>query len=118
MSITIRTAASPARVSTYLQDNQTNPQAAALADGGYVVVWTSHSQTGQHGQGDIYSQRYDAAGAAIGVETLVNTVLDGTQGTPIAAWNWDRLLGQQGTGRNWRTVQRLADLATAVTRPG
>jgi uncharacterized protein (DUF1697 family) len=36
---------------------------------------------------------------------------DGTQGTPIASWNWDRLLGRPGTGRNWRTVERLAELA-------
>jgi uncharacterized protein (DUF1697 family) len=36
---------------------------------------------------------------------------DGISGTPIAAWNWDRLLGEPGTARNWRTVERLAELA-------
>jgi uncharacterized protein (DUF1697 family) len=42
---------------------------------------------------------------------------DGIQGTPIASWNWDRLLGEPGTARNWRTVGRLAELAEEVTRP-
>jgi uncharacterized protein (DUF1697 family) len=36
---------------------------------------------------------------------------DGIQGTPMASWNWDRLLGEPGTARNWRTVTRLAELA-------
>ena len=36
---------------------------------------------------------------------------DGIQGTPIASWNWDRLIGEPGTTRNWRTVVRLAELA-------
>ena len=36
---------------------------------------------------------------------------DGIQGTPIASWNWDKLLGEPGTARNWRTVAKLAELA-------
>lgn len=36
---------------------------------------------------------------------------DGMANTPIAAWKWDRLLGVAGTGRNWNTVTRLAELA-------
>jgi uncharacterized protein (DUF1697 family) len=36
---------------------------------------------------------------------------DGIQGTPIASWDWDRLLGELGTNRNWRTVTKLAELA-------
>lgn len=36
---------------------------------------------------------------------------DGIASTPIAAWKWDRLLGVAGTGRNWNTVTRLAELA-------
>jgi uncharacterized protein (DUF1697 family) len=36
---------------------------------------------------------------------------DGIQQTPIASWNWDKLLGEPGTGRNWRTVEKLAELA-------
>jgi uncharacterized protein (DUF1697 family) len=29
---------------------------------------------------------------------------------PLAKWNWDRLLGVPGTGRNWNTVEALAGL--------
>ena len=31
--------------------------------------------------------------------------------TRQASWNWDKLLGEPGTGRNWRTVEKLAELA-------
>jgi len=36
---------------------------------------------------------------------------DGIAGTPLAAWKWDSLLGRPGTGRNWNTVRKLAELA-------
>lgn len=36
---------------------------------------------------------------------------DGIQGTPLASWKWDRLLGRPGTSRNWNTVVRLVELA-------
>jgi uncharacterized protein (DUF1697 family) len=35
---------------------------------------------------------------------------DGIANTPLAAWKWDRLLGVEGTGRNWNTVTKLAEL--------
>ncbi len=38
---------------------------------------------------------------------------DGIQHTPIASWNWERLLGVPGTARNWNTVRRLAELSAA-----
>jgi uncharacterized protein (DUF1697 family) len=36
---------------------------------------------------------------------------DGIANTPLASWKWDRLLGVAGTGRNWNTVTKLAELA-------
>ena len=36
---------------------------------------------------------------------------DGIANTPLAAWKWDRLLGVSGTGRNWNTVTKLAEMA-------
>ncbi|MCW2636204.1 MAG: uncharacterized protein JWQ99_2571 [Blastococcus sp.] len=36
---------------------------------------------------------------------------DGISNTPLGSWKWDRLLGVAGTGRNWNTVLRLAELA-------
>jgi uncharacterized protein (DUF1697 family) len=36
----------------------------------------------------------------------------GIANTPLAAWKWDKLLGVAGTGRNWNTVAKLAELAS------
>ena len=36
---------------------------------------------------------------------------DGIQGTPLAWWKWDDLLGRPGTARNWNTVEKLLELA-------
>jgi uncharacterized protein (DUF1697 family) len=35
----------------------------------------------------------------------------GIQGTPLASWKWDDLLGRPGTARNWNTVTKLAALS-------
>ena len=45
---------------------------AALADGGFVVTWTSDGQDGS-GYG-IYGQRYAADGTAVGSEFRVNQI--------------------------------------------
>ena len=36
---------------------------------------------------------------------------DGFSNSPMGAWKWGRLLGVEGTNRNWNTVTRLAELA-------
>ncbi|WP_159690023.1 PKD domain-containing protein [Cognatazoarcus halotolerans] len=60
-------------VNSTVSGNQTDPSIAALADGGFVITWQDNS--GADGSGDgIFSQRYDAAGEAVGAETLVTTV--------------------------------------------
>jgi len=53
---------------------------AALADGGYVVVWESQGQDGD--QNGIYAQRYDAAGDRVGGEVLVNATTVDDQDNP------------------------------------
>lgn len=50
--------------------DQLDPAIAALADGGYIVSWRSLNPDGSYG---LYTQRYDASGAAVGGETLVGT---------------------------------------------
>ncbi|SDP22960.1 Uncharacterized conserved protein, DUF1697 family [Klenkia soli] len=37
----------------------------------------------------------------------------GVLDTPVGGWRWDRLLGVPGTGRNWTTVTRVAELSAA-----
>jgi len=71
------------RVNTTLPDHQLNPAIAALAGGGFVVVWQSNAQDGS--DYGIYAQRYDAAGVPQGSETRVNTVTAGSQINPAVA---------------------------------
>src|SRR5512143_3986766 len=68
---------------TTTERDQAYPQIAALKDGGYVVTWQSDNQDGS--VWGIYAQRYDASGAKVGGETLVNTTTAGTQVNPHVA---------------------------------
>ncbi|ESQ91768.1 hypothetical protein ABAC460_05360 [Asticcacaulis sp. AC460] len=64
-------------VNTTTANNQRNPGAASLSNGGYVVTWES---SGTDGSGfGIYAQRYNASGVAQGSETRVNTYTSGDQ---------------------------------------
>ena len=68
-------------VNTEASNDQTETDVASLADGGFVVAWTS---TAQDGDADgVYFQRYDAAGNAIGPETPVNTTTANDQDDPV-----------------------------------
>lgn len=67
----------PVLVNTTTVGVQAMPSIAALADGGYVIVWYAVDAGGW--EGDTYSQRFDSAGAKVGGETLVNTTTAGQQ---------------------------------------
>lgn len=54
---------------------QSQPDAAALPDGGYVVTWVVAL--------DVYAQRYAADSAALGGSTLVNTTTASEQRSPV-----------------------------------
>ncbi|CAN7188616.1 calcium-binding protein [Rhizobium sp. LjRoot254] len=57
-------------VNSYTTFSQSEPSIAALSGGGWVVTWHSY----KIGSGeDIYQQRYNEAGAAVGSETRVNS---------------------------------------------
>jgi len=60
-------------------------QGAAVArdaGGDYVVVWSSTTATES---AEVYFQRFDAKGAALGEETVVNTTAAGSQAAPAVA---------------------------------
>jgi RTX calcium-binding nonapeptide repeat (4 copies) len=68
------------RINTFTTGNQSDPAISALADGGFVVTWTS---TGEDGNGDgVYAQRYNAVGVAQGTEFCVNTFTSSNQHEP------------------------------------
>ncbi len=60
------------RVNTYTVGDQSAPSIAALAGGGFAVVWNSGGQRGD-GTWDIYAQAYGADGRPVGGEAVVNT---------------------------------------------
>jgi len=59
------------------------PTATGLANGGYIVTW--ESRTAIPGQTDVHAQRFDAAGARMGDEIVVNTFTESGQGSPSVA---------------------------------
>ncbi len=91
------------RVNTYTIGDQSDPSAASLVDGGWVVIWQS---SGQDGDGlGIYGQRYGADGNVIDGEFQVNTYTVGDQKNPSiiglsdGGWvvSWDSF-DQDGSG--------------------
>jgi Ca2+-binding RTX toxin-like protein len=86
-------------VNTTTTSAQYIPKTTALADGGHVVTWIDYSS----GSADVVLQRYDATGAALGGEVLVNSFTSGNQertvvtalrgGGYVLAWSSD---GQDG----------------------
>ena len=73
------------RVNTSTANNQSQSAIALLADGSYVVTWSS----GHTGQYAIYSQHYAADGSLIGGETRINTT---------TAFNIDPAIAALGDG--------------------
>ncbi len=69
------------RVNSTTAHDQFVPTVTALSDGGYVVSWMS-ALDDEFRDFDVYAQRYDAAGAAVGGETLVNTTTASRQLSP------------------------------------
>ncbi|PZU88456.1 MAG: hypothetical protein DI527_17245 [Chelatococcus sp.] len=70
----------PFRVNLATAGLQGRPDIAALADGGFVVVWTDASGQGGDASGtSIKARSFDAAGAGDAAETLVNNATAGSQ---------------------------------------
>lgn len=65
-----------ARVNTTTLGNQEEARVAALADGGYIVVWNGNGVGDADG---IFAQRFNASGAKVGGETRINTTTSGNQ---------------------------------------
>ena len=71
------------QVNTTTADKQEVPSVAALADGGFVIVWESDNQDGD--RGGIYAQRYDSTSSAVGAEFQINTTTADEQTDPSVA---------------------------------
>ena len=65
------------RVNTHTASNQDESSITTLADGSYVVSWTSYNQDGN--SDGIFMQKFDSNGDKIGSETSVNTYYSSNQ---------------------------------------
>ncbi|MCP5224097.1 MAG: cadherin-like domain-containing protein [Thauera sp.] len=72
------------QINTYTPYYQYEPSIAALADGGFVVAWTSYYQDGGSTTG-VFAQRYDADGTPVGDEFRVNTTTNANEEQPSVA---------------------------------
>jgi hypothetical protein len=90
------------RVNTTISGDQARPDVAMDANGNFMVVWDGNGTGDTQG---VFGQRYDAAGAAQGVEFRVNTQTGDVQtqasvsmaGDGRAVVTWDST-GQDGNG--------------------
>src|SRR5688572_3145245 len=71
------------QVNSYTTLDQYWHSMAAAAGGGFVVVWTSDRQLDEYL--DIFGQRFDADGVAVGSEFQVNTFTTESQSDPDVA---------------------------------
>jgi VCBS repeat-containing protein len=60
------------QINSFTSGDQSEPDVAALSNGGFVAVWQSDGQDGS--SYGIYGQLYDASGTAVGAEFRVNTM--------------------------------------------
>ena len=68
------------RVNATLTGLQSDASFAALADGGFIVTWTDWSGSGGDTSGSgVKARRFDANGAAVGLEFLVNSAIANNQ---------------------------------------
>jgi hypothetical protein len=70
------------RVNSVTAGSQRRPTVAAAAAGGFVVAWDGAGPGDAQG---IWARRFNAAGAPLGSDFLVNTTLDGDQLNPAIA---------------------------------
>ncbi len=79
-------AGSEFQVNSWTSDHQFGPSVAMDSDGDFVVAWKG-SQNGNNY--DIYAQRYNSMGVALGSEFRVNTWTTNTQSLPSVAMDSD-----------------------------
>jgi len=73
-------------VNTQTASGQSEPAITALASGGFVLSWTDTSGVGGDNSGQaVKAQIFDAAGAKVGAELLVNTLVPSDQFAPSLA---------------------------------
>ncbi|MGO4705593.1 cadherin domain-containing protein [Microvirga sp. 2MCAF38] len=73
---------SESRVNTATDGSQGPNYTTALMDGGWVVTWTKSNLEGT--SSEVLQQRFDASGAKVGTEFIVNTTTQNFQSSSVA----------------------------------
>ena len=84
--------------------DQYMPTVTALADGGFVVVWHTLDATQDGNSGAVKAQMFDASGARVGGEFLVNSAALNSQREPMVT-----ALPDGGFVVVWNTLDPLQD---------
>ena len=71
------------QVNTHITGDQKSPSVTSLADGGFVVAWTSENQDGS--SKGVFGQRFASDGAVRGAEFQINTHTESAQEGPTVA---------------------------------
>ncbi|GGE83245.1 calcium-binding protein [Niveispirillum cyanobacteriorum] len=108
------------QVNSFTTGPQDEPNVTVLADGGFLVSWTSLDQDGD-GTG-VYAQRFDSSGATIGEEFLITQSVGGDQDMPVLAaradggWvaTWATTLAD-GTRDVYARIWAETDVAATLT---
>ena len=74
-------------ISTFLNNDQRDPQLVTDNNGHFLVVWTSYNQINADSKEDIFLQSLDAEFNKIGNETQVNDFSEGDQIHPAVSMN-------------------------------
>jgi hypothetical protein len=67
------------QVNSFTSGTQYRPSVRTFSDGGFIVVWGSNGSFGDDTGRSIQAQRFDASGAAVGMQFQVNTYTSGFQ---------------------------------------
>ena len=71
------------RLNSYSEEDEYDPDVAALSNGGFVAVW--YASEFDDNDKVIVGQRFNAAGKQVGKDTMLNQYITGTQENPAVA---------------------------------
>jgi Ca2+-binding RTX toxin-like protein len=90
-------------VNTTTDGSQDQPTIASLSNGGFVIVWRDTSLQGDTSASGLKAQLFDATGAKVGSEFLVNTTTFNSQDQPVVT-----AIPGGGFAVSWRDNSNLA----------
>ena len=120
-------------VNSAVPGDQTGADVTALAGGGFLVAWTDNATAREGGTGGssaaIVGQAFDAAGARVGGEFLINSTIQGEQSSPslialpsgevVVIWTdgsaSQQTFGSDIRGQMFKPHSGITDIATTAT---